>query len=191
MLAALLAGCGGNGLHAPATANDPGYPAAPYGYAAGDVLPDLQFTAKWLAPGDDSTTKPTTTISLGRMRDARLIVIEVAARWCPECNDDQPSMMKLESDYAAQGVVGVEVLFEGAYNVAATTDDIDAWWRTYGVTGAIAVDDHYAFVYAADVSAIPVYLVVDTRDMRIVDRAAATLTERPLGPILDGLLAAR
>lgn len=185
-LVALVAGCGGGGVRAPATANDPGYPPGPYGYAAGDVIPDLELEAKTIATSDAA---PLQKISLGELRQSRLVVIEVAARWCPDCNTDQPSMMKLEADYASKGVTGMEVLIEGAYGMSAVPDDIDFWFNQNRVTGIVAVDDKYAFAYAADVSAIPLYLVVDTRDMRIVDRAAVQLTTRPLGPILDALLA--
>jgi thiol-disulfide isomerase/thioredoxin len=189
LLACFFAGCGGTGRHPPSVANDPGYPVGPYGYAAGEVIPDLQFVAKSAAPGESFEWKSLETVALGGFRAARFVVIEVGARWCPDCNADQPAMMKLESDYAQKSVVGLEILDEGAYQVAATSDDIGLWSGANHVTGTIAIDDHWAFALAADVTAIPLYFVVDTRDMRIVDRTAATLAQRPLGPVLDGLLA--
>src|SRR6476620_5554025 len=128
----LFAGCGGAAIAPPAVANDPGYPSPPYGYAMGDVLPDLQFAGKRLAAGDDAASLPSQTISLGQLRDgARYLVIETAGAWCSDCAGDQPSMMQLEADYAAKGVAAGEVLLEGAYDAPATMDDVDGWSRDH------------------------------------------------------------
>jgi hypothetical protein len=190
---ALVAGCGGGAVKSapppPPMVDDPGYPPGPWSYATGDIIPNMRFLAKTAAPGESLAAKPSQLIKLADFRTARLLVIEVAAMWCPDCNGDQPAMMKLESDYAAKGVTGLEILVDGAYQVAATVADIDAWGQRHQVTGTVAIDDQWAFATAANVSAIPLYLVVDLSDMRIVDRGADTLAARPLAPLLDSLLA--
>jgi hypothetical protein len=193
-IALVAAGCGGGGAKSttrppPATVDDPGYPPGPWGYANGDVIADLGFVAKRAAPGQTLASQPSQVIRLGDFRSARLLVIEVAAVWCPDCNGDQPAMMQLEADYAPRGVTGIEILVDGAYQVAATVADIDAWGQRHHVNGTVAIDDQWAFATAADVTAIPLYIVVDTSDMRIADRTADTLSGRPLGPVLDALLA--
>src|SRR4051812_3309697 len=79
----LIAGCGGAAIAPPSVAADPGYPAGPYGYTRGEVLPDLQFAGKRVAAGADASSQSSQTISLGQLRDgARYLVIETAGAWC-------------------------------------------------------------------------------------------------------------
>jgi hypothetical protein len=127
----VVAGCGGTPIAPPAVANDPGYPAGPYGYGAGEVLPDLTFAGKRVPVGQMASQASAEPISLGSLRapGVRYLVVETAGAWCSDCAGDQPAMMQLEADYAAKGVAAGEVLLEGAYDAPATMDDVDGWSR--------------------------------------------------------------
>jgi hypothetical protein len=185
----LVAGCGGAAFAPPAVAHDPDYPAGPYGYGRGDVLPDLQFAGKRITPGTDAGVVPPETISLGQLRaGARYLVFETAGEWCSDCAGDQPAMMQLEADYAAKGVVGAEVLLEGAYDAPASLDDVDRWSLGYSVSGTLLLDADRAFEHAAGIIAFPSYFVVDATTMQISVRQLDPLVAAPLGPVLDSLL---
>ena len=98
-------------------------------------------------------------------------------------------MIQLEADYAGKGVLGVEVVCEGALDVAATPADLDAWSHDEGITGTLVVDHDQAFETAAAIDAFPTYFIVDASTMKIVERTTVTQLAQPLGPTLDALLA--
>jgi hypothetical protein len=191
VVAALLAGCGGTQIAPPAVASDPGYPAGPYGYSVDDVLPDLSFSGKRVPVGQPASAVPSETISLGSLRAAgvRYLVVETAGAWCSDCAGDQPAMMQLEADYAPKGVAAAEVLLEGAYDAAASMDDVDGWSRDHAVSGTLLLDAGRAFEHAAGIIGFPSYFIVEAASMKIVNRTIKPLVEQPLGPVLDALLA--
>ena len=191
--ALVAAGCGGGKSvpPPPAVADDAGYPSGPYGYVEGSVLPDLQFGGKDVPVGSYAGLHDSQGISLGGLRGAgvRYLVIETVGAWCPDCQGDQPLMMQLEHDDSDKGVVGMELMVEGAYDTSPTGNDLDAWSQDYDVTGLIALDANRSFEHAADTIAFPSYFLVDASTMTIVKRSSDTLLVTPLGPILDVLLA--
>ena len=198
LILCVVAGCGGAAVPQPPTANDPGYPAGPYGYEpayprhAADVIPDLLFTGKIIPVGGDAASTPAQTISLGSLRSAgvRLLVLAAAAEWCSDCVGDEPSWAQLEAKYGPQGVVGVEILDEANMGVAPTLADLDRWSATYGTSGVVALDDKLTFETAADIEAFPTYFVIDTSSMKILDRDTFPLVARPLDPFLDSIVGA-
>ena len=196
--AALLAvGCGGAGAFpAPATAQDPGYPAGPYGYYEGGpghmgaVLPDLLFAGKTVPVGASAASIPWQMISLGSLRGGgvRYFVVETVGEWCSDCVDDQPAMMQLEADYGPKGVVGMELVVESALDVAPTTDGVDRWSNAYAASGTLLVDADRAFEHAAAITAFPTYFIVDAATMQIYQVSTSPPLTAPLGPTLDSLL---
>jgi hypothetical protein len=193
LVGALIAGCGGSKAASPdpVVASDPGYPPAPYGYAAGEVLPDLLFAGKAVASGEQFEWTAWQMLSLGALRgnDLRLLVIEAVAAWCSDCAGDQPAMMRLENDYRSKGVVGIELLLQGALDVPATRTDLSNWALPHNLSGILLFDDSGAFERAADVGAFPTYFIVDAASMKIVARTTDSMAASPLGPTLDSLLA--
>ena len=191
LIACLVAGCGGASIPSPAVADDPGYPAGPYGYTPGQTLPDLLFDGKVVPPGELAEFAAWQTISLGSLRaaDVRYFVIETAGAWCSDCAGDQPPMMQLESDYRPRGVLGLEILVEGALDAAPTPMNLEDWSRDQSASGTLLLDANRAFEHAAGIIAFPSYLIVDAATMQIVRRSNDPLVATPLGPILDTLLA--
>ncbi|MDB4965553.1 MAG: alkyl hydroperoxide reductase/Thiol specific antioxidant/Mal allergen [Myxococcales bacterium] len=166
------------------------YPLGPYGYSAGTTIANLKLVGKQSPSPTDYSMLPMKELSLGDLRkDAKLIILDGAARWCTPCNRDQPTMKQIEADYAARGVTTVEVLVEGGYGVAATEIDISRWSSLYQLAGTITIDPDYVLSRYADVTAFPVYMVVRASTMKIEYMQVGSLAVSPLEPVLDGLLA--
>ena len=81
-------------------------------------MANLSFIGKDVADGRPTTRRcrcsPSRWPTCARP-DAKLILIEGAARWCTPCNRDQPTMRNIEATYAPKGVITMEVLVEGGY----------------------------------------------------------------------------
>ena len=190
----VVAGCGAptdpTQNRAPPTGSD--YPGGPYGYVEGTTIANLSLIGKQSDGPTDYTQLPMKSFSLGDVRqqmNAKLILIDGAARWCTPCNRDQPAMKMVEANYASKGVVTMEVLVEGGYGVAATSDDINRWANQYQLAGIITIDPAYELAKYADLTAFPVYIVVRASTMRIEYRQVESLAASPIEPVLDSLLA--
>jgi thiol-disulfide isomerase/thioredoxin len=173
---------------APPSSSD--YPPPPYGYAQGTTLANLNFIGKQSPSPTDYSLLPTQPITMADVRkDAKLILIDGAARWCGPCNHDQPAMVNIEASYAPRGVVTMEVVVEGSYGVAATNDDISRWAQQHALSGIITIDPSYELAKYADVTAFPLYIVVRAETMRIEYLQVGALAGSPIEPVLDSLLA--
>ncbi|HEY2749304.1 MAG TPA: hypothetical protein VGL86_32020 [Polyangia bacterium] len=193
----LLVACVGCGAPTDPTPNrappaSAGYPPGPYGYGQGTIMADLQFVGKTSPTTTDYSTLPLEQIKMSDVRqlpNAKLILVDGAARWCTPCNYDQPEMASIEANYASKGVVTMEVVVEGQYGVAATEDDINRWAEQHALDGIIAIDPGFALAKYADVTAFPLYMVVDTANMRVDYMQVESLAASPIEPVLDSLLA--
>ncbi len=166
------------------------YPPGPYGYGQGTTIANLNFIGKISPAPTDYSQLPMQPISLGDVRaNAKLILIDGAARWCTPCNYDQPEMVNIENTYAPKGVTTMEIVVEGGYGVAATSDDINRWAQQHALSGIIAIDPQYQLAKYADVTAFPLYMVVRASTMRVEYMQVGTLASEPIEPVLDQLLA--
>lgn len=198
LLTLVVAGCGAPTDPTPNRASSTGsdYPAGPYGYVEGTTIQNLMLIGKQSDAPTDYTTLPMKAISLADLRqghgqgtDAKLILIDGAARWCTPCRGDQPRMKMIEANYASKGVVIMEAVVEGGYGIPATEDDINRWAAMFGLSGIIAIDPTYELSKYADLTAFPVYLVVRASTMKIEYRQVQALAASPIEPVLDQLLA--
>jgi AhpC/TSA family protein len=167
------------------------YPGGPYGYASGSVMTNLGFIGKVSPSVTDYSQLPMKQVSLSDLRTTgtKLIVVDGAARWCYYCNQDQPAMKQLESDYGPRGVVTIQILAEGGYGITATQDDINRWAASHTLSGTIVIDPERQLVKYADVNAFPLYMVLRASNMKIEYMATGGMVAAPLGPVLDQLLA--
>ena len=173
---------------APPSSGD--YPPPPYGYGEGTTMANLNFIGKTSPVPTDYSTLPMMPITMADVRtDAKLILIDGAARWCGPCNRDQPEMVNLEASYASKGVAIMEIVVEGSYGVAATSDDINRWAQQHALSGIIAIDPGYELAKYADVTAFPLYIVVRADTMRVEHLQVGALAASPIEPVLDSLLA--
>lgn len=185
-----VAGCGhAAGPAAMPPPLDADYPPGPYGVVAGSVIADLVFAGKSATTAQGYAALPLVPLSLGSLRGGgtRFIVVESGARWCSNCNSDQPAVRQLEHDYASKGVVVLDVLIEGGLGVPATELDISRWAETHQLSGPIAIDAQ--LVLAPYVASYPTYFVLRAATMQIERISVAPLAAAPLGPLLDELLA--
>jgi hypothetical protein len=166
------------------------YPPPPYGYGEGTTMANLNFIGKTSPTPTDYSTLPMQPITMADVRqNAKLILIDGAARWCGPCNRDQPEMVNLEATYASKGVAILEIVVEGGYGVAATSDDINRWAQQHALSGTIAIDPGYELAKYADVTAFPLYIVVRADTMRVEHLQVGALAASPIEPVLDSLLA--
>ncbi len=189
-----VAGCGAPTDPTPnrAPPSSAAYPPGPYGYGQGTIMGDLQFVGKQSPTTTDYSMLPLQQIQMSDVRqtpNAKLILIDGAARWCTPCNYDQPEMVNIEANYASKGVVTMEVIVEGQYGVAATEDDINRWAEAHGLDGLIAIDPGFELAKYADVTAFPLYMVVRVSNMRVDYMQVESLAASPIEPVLDSLLA--
>lgn len=187
-----LAGCGAPTDPTPnrpaATGGD--YPAGPYGYAQGTTIGNLSFIGKQSDTHVDYSTLQMQALTLEDIRkNAKLILVDGAARWCTPCNRDQPTMRTIEANYAPKGVVTLEVVVEGTFGVAATENDINRWANQYMLAGIVAIDPSYEMAKYADVTAFPMYMVLRASTMKIEYMQVESLAASPIEPVLDSLLA--
>ena len=153
-------------------------------------MANLNFIGKEAPSATDYSTLPMQPITMADVRkDAKLILIDGAARWCTPCNYDQPEMVNIEANYAAKGVKIMEVVVEGGYGVAATDNDINRWAQQHGLSGIITIDPGYELAKYADVTAFPLYIVVRADTMRVEHLQVGALSASPIEPVLDSLLA--
>jgi thiol-disulfide isomerase/thioredoxin len=165
------------------------YPAGPYGYGPGTTITNLSFIGKQSDAHVDYGTLPMQTFTLADVRqNAKLILIDGAARWCTPCNQDQPTMQQIEATYAPQGVVTMEVVVEGSYGVPATQDDINRWANRYNLAGIITIDPAYEMSKYADVTAFPMYMIIRASTMKVELLQVESLAASPIEPVLDSLL---
>jgi hypothetical protein len=98
-------------------------------------------------------------------------------------------MVNIDSKYGPQGVTTLEVVVEGSYGVAATSDDINRWAQAHMLSGIIAIDPGYELAKYADVTAFPLYMIVRASTMRVEYMQVGSLASSPIEPVLDQLLA--
>jgi thiol-disulfide isomerase/thioredoxin len=193
-LLAIAAGCGAPTDPTPnrAASTNGDYPAGPYGYGPGTTIANLSFIGKKADAHVDYGTLPMQTFTFADVRqNAKLILVDGAARWCTPCNRDQPTMRDIEATYAPQGVATMEVVVEGQYGVAATEDDINRWANLYELAGIITIDPQYEMSKYADVTAFPMYMVIRTSTMKVEYMQVESLAASPIEPVLDSLLASQ
>lgn len=168
-----------------------GYPAGPYGYAQGSVMANLTFIGKDSPAPADYSTLPMQPLALADLRagGTKLILIEGAARWCTYCQEDQPAVQQIESDYGPRGVRVLEILSEGGYGITATEDDINRWAAAHQLWGPVVLDPERQLAKYADVSSYPLYMVVRASTMTIAYMKTGGMSQYPVPPVLDVLLA--
>jgi thiol-disulfide isomerase/thioredoxin len=193
LLALAMTACGGQSdstMNRPDSDGDlSGYPAGPYGYNVGSIMQNIDFVGK--VPAADTTASPTlydqidmqpvSLLDYHKNPAVKHLMIVAVARWCPPCNDEQPSVRSLATKYASKGVQVIEMLAEGSTRgVPATDSDIDKWadsWGSggsegfqggpHGLTIPVFLDPNDRMGVYADKSAYPLGMAVRTDTMAI------------------------
>ena len=102
----IVAGCGGDksGSSGPQYSCDKvqpsGFPIAAEGVEEGNTAPDLSFTT---TVGDVSCTRDFT---------GKVVLINIAAGWCPPCQTETPGFVDVYEEFKNDGFVILQAMFE-------------------------------------------------------------------------------
>jgi len=121
-------------------------------------------------PTGDDTYAEGSPFGAGTRRP-KALVINVSAVWCVSCKLEAQTV--LPDEYADFHPRGGELLFDLAEsaepgNVASFTQ-LDSWISTFSVTYPAVIDPSYQLGSVFPSSAFPANMLVDTRDMTIVE----------------------
>jgi hypothetical protein len=174
------------------------YPPAPYGASPGATIEDFRFLG-WSQPADAKyDTGQLRPLSLAEFYDprgvkaVRYVVITSTAVWCSACKLEYRDFAsgKVEA-YQKRGVRFLGALFQANDGTAATPGDLADWAKRYKVTFPFVLDPALKFGAFFDVEKTPMEMIVDARDMKIVqiDHGWATKGDLSIWTALDGLLA--
>jgi hypothetical protein len=119
----------------------------------------------------------------------KALVINVSAVWCVACQREAGQV--LPEEYARFHPLGGELLLDLAESRelghVADNSDLDNWVMTYDVDYPAVIDPTYQLGALFDSSAFPANVLVDTRDMTIVDLVSG-VPQESFWLSLDGLL---
>jgi cytochrome c peroxidase len=171
-VALALAGCG-RGKSGATPGVDAGtcskpYPAAPYGTTVGSTLRDYA----WPGLAADGTSR---TVAVHDHLDAcastaTLLVVRIAASWCGTCRWHAGHSKVLASSDVGGRVKVFDVLLRGQDNAPAAPTDAASWRALQDQPADIAIDPGGVVSELMPPQAfLPYVLLVDARDMRLVD----------------------
>lgn len=168
---------------------DQAYPQGPYGINVGSVIGGFSFTG-YVDPELGTGAPHQVPLSLADFYNPtgdgaypvgspfgedtplpRALVINVSAVWCGPCQHEAASVLpdKYE-EFAPRGAELLLNLADGVEpGVAATFSDLDNWVTTFPVRYPAVIDPTYQVGALFDSSSFPANIIVDTRDMTIVE----------------------
>jgi hypothetical protein len=160
----------------------PGYPAGPYGKQNGDTVDgSLSFD------GFPELSRTSSEVSHRCMsgyydpngsKGIKALVIEIGATWCPGCNQLAGQLTQLFDDHwKGTAVHELTLLYENGSHQPAAPPDAWAWYAKYDAGHAAPVSVVAAPKTALILSGgIPQTIIIDPRTMKIVQRAAGSLS---------------
>lgn len=123
----------------------------PFGAEVGQSFPDITLT-------DCAGGKHT----LDELRCQNTItLVSVGAGWCEPCQEEAPELQAASVALADQGVGIVQVLFQDASGLPATTMFCDAWTQTFSLTIPTLIDPVGNTLEFFDQAQTPLNFVVD------------------------------
>ncbi len=163
-------GAGGSSQAAP-------YPDGPYGYNVGDTLgPDQTFYgyANPQKVGYKGALEP---IKLSDFYDPdgkkgiKVILFDVGALWCPYCKQEEADIQNkgYYATYKAKGTEFFSALFQDANGGPTKASDLQLWTTTYQSDYPTAIDPGFWFGHFFDSNAAPLNMLVNARNMKILD----------------------
>lgn len=152
----------------------PAYPQGPYGTAVGDVVANLRFEG-WMDPAaeafDPAATQP---IELGALYDpdgatgVKLIVVNACAMWCAPCHPLHAEELATNASELGPAVAIVATLAQDPDFMPMTVDALADWASELQVAVPLGADiDDQLGAFAAT-EAVPNFIVVNARDMRLL-----------------------
>lgn len=189
-----LAACGTNAptipeelLRDPSGSERPDYPDGPYGTKKGAVLADATFRG-WPEPlKSDHTEATLRDVSFADYYDPNgtryeLLLVNTAALWCSVCQAEHRTLPERYEDHARRGLALVSVLFQDERGDPADLHDLEGWVERFDVPYPMLLDPDFQLGIYATAETAPLNLLVDARDMRILEKfvgdSSTTLWQR-------------
>lgn len=172
------------------TGGEPSYPAGPYGVARGQVIQNFEFSGFPAPDVDNSTMAPVrlqdffnptgdgvfpegSPLGAGTPKP-RAVGVVVGAVWCAPCQEE--ARRDLPREYARVKPIGGELVFvlvdSNEPGSPATQQDLVRWTDTFHNVYPSVLDPSYAVGNVINASSFPANILIDTRDMSIVDIVA-------------------
>lgn len=166
-----------------------GYPEGPYGTSVGAVIANMDFNG-YARPADGLGESKQITIQLADFYNPEGdgvypegspygagtplplgVMLNVGAGWCGPCKDEAQNLLPGEyAKFHPQGMELLAIIAEGqVQGVPATFDDLHLWIQAFGVDYPVAIDPAGNAGTLFDASAFPGNLIIDTRDMSIIE----------------------
>lgn len=161
------------------------YPAGPFGYGVGRVIPPFEFIgythpeselygpmrrislAEFYNPTGVEVYGPGGGMPEGAPKPVALLLV-VSASWCGPCNQEATV---LPSRYTALKPRGAEFMVNLADSLIpgqpATQVNLDSWIENYAVEFPLVLDPTYKLTPVAARFAWPANYIIDTRSMRV------------------------
>jgi hypothetical protein len=164
-------------------------PSGASGLARGDVLKQIPMQGYFGGTGAYGPISVCDYFDPDGARGINALLLVVSAQWCSPCRAYATALHDVAPKYLARGARILELLLQGADNLApATKDTVDLWSRGFGVTWDVGCGD----VKDADAGSFPVSFYVNPRTLVIEQRLSGfdlTIVKGDTIPQLDVLLA--
>ena len=148
------------------------YPPEPFGKSPNQTVgPTLQWDG--FRDGDSAPT----TINIQEYfdcdgsRGTNALLLVSAAQWCPNCQKESAELnAHMQGDWGAMGIKVLVLMVEDLNSNPATFQTAQAWFSRYQPRGWSVVADPNFYFAKAGTNGVPVNMVVNPRNMMIVNR---------------------
>ncbi|MBL92499.1 MAG: hypothetical protein CMH56_11910 [Myxococcales bacterium] len=141
------------------------YPEGPYGATEGSVV-----TNHKLITAEDGEFYLGADIR--ENTDNKLLLISSGAIWCLACQEEQPKLEELYSEYNSQGLEILEVIFQDLEGNPGNAGDAQAWLDEFQVSFPVVADGDAQFDQYQDPSLAPLLMLIDLDTMTILKKSS-------------------
>ena len=151
------------------------YPGAPYGYGIGAIIEDFSLEGYIDDDGDgDLFNEAARQIALneffqGEDLDAKIILINVGAGWCPYCQDEMRYLTGVYDSYYAKGARVYSVVVQDDSENTADLAFAQTWANRFGSKMPITIDPTDLLGPYYPEAALPLNVYINAETMQIVD----------------------
>jgi hypothetical protein len=152
------------------------YPPGPYLADVGATLEDFLFQGfrDPLAAGfDPARLTPLAMRDFydpNGSRGVALLLVNTSAVWCQACRVEHRTLPARQAEFGPRGLVVFSALFQDSDREPATIADLIAWTEQFQIDFPMGLDPEFQLGRYASAETAPLNLIVDTRDMTIVER---------------------
>lgn len=154
-----------------------GYPAGPYGSEVSDTVEDFAFQG-WRSPSDSrfdagahETIRFSDYFDPDGSRGVNLLMLNTTAGWCANCQIEHEELEERLATHGPNGLALVSVMYHGyEFGETAVEDDLETWARDYDIDFPFAIDPTYRMGRYGAAEAAPLNLLVDPRDMTLIEK---------------------